>query len=165
MKRHYFWLLSLLAITTFVACNKKNDDPPFDPVKQAEIDEKAITDYIAGKGITGVVKDDTTALHYKILERGTTPGDTIKLENRFNITYQGILLNGTEFDANEKTTLEDLRLRQLIEGWQIGLRKISKGDKIQLFVPSAMGYRQYGAGKVPPNAVMVFTITLHDHYF
>ena len=165
MKRHYFWLLSLLAITAFAACNKKDDAPPFDPVAQAAIDEKLIKDYIANNNITGTVKDDTTALHYKILERGTTPGDTIELNERMNITYEGKLLNGNTFDSGTKTTLRDYRLQELIEGWKIGLRKISKGDKIQLFVPSAMGYKNFPTGGIPANSVLIFTVTLHDFYF
>lgn len=163
MKRHYFWLLSLLAITAFTACNKKND-PPFDPVQQAATDEKLITDYIANNNITGVVKDDTTALHYKILEHGPA-GDTIKLNDRMNITYEGKLLNGSVFDSGDKTTLNDYRLQELIEGWKIGLRKISKGGKILLFVPSAMGYKNYPTGSIPANSVLIFTVTLHNFYF
>lgn len=164
MKRHYFWLLSLLAITAFAACNKKDSTPPFDAVKQAATDEKLITDYIAANSITGVIKDDTTALHYKILENGT-PGDTIELNERMNITYEGKLLNGTTFDSGDKTTLNDYRLQELIEGWKIGLQKISKGGKIQLFVPSAMGYKNSSTGAIPPNSVLVFTVTLHNFYF
>lgn len=164
MKRHYFWLLSLLAITAFVACNKKTDDVPYDPVKQATIDEKLITDYIASNNINGVIKDDTTALHYKILAHGPA-GDTIKLNDRMNITYVGKLLNGNQFDDGDKTTLQDLRLQQLIEGWQIGLRKISKGGQIQLFVPSSMGYKNFPTGSIPANSVLIFTITLHNFYF
>lgn len=164
MKRHYFWLLGLIAITVTAACNKKND-PPFDPVKQAAIDEQLIQNYITTNNLTGVVKDDTTALHYKILERGTTPGDTIKLNDRMNITYEGKLLNGTKFDSGENTTLSDYRLQELIEGWKIGLRKISKGDKILLLVPSAMGYKNRPTGDIPANSVLVFTVKLNNFYY
>ncbi|MRG45643.1 peptidylprolyl isomerase [Chitinophaga sp. SYP-B3965] len=164
MKRHYFWLLSLLAITAFAACNKKDNTPPYDPVQQAATDERLITEFIAANNITGVIKDDTTALHYKILENAPA-GDTIKLNDRMNITYEGKLLNGNVFDDGDKTTLNDYRLQELIEGWQIGLRKISKGGKIQLFVPSAMGYKNYPTGSIPANSVLVFVITLHNFYY
>lgn len=163
MKRH-FWLLSLLAITAFVACNKK-DETPFDPIAQAAKDDKLITDYIAANSITNTKKDDTTPLYYKILEPGTSPGDTIKLDDRMNITYEGKLLNGLVFDSAEKTTLSDYRLQNLIDGWKIGLRKISKGGKIQLFVPSAMGYKNFPTGDIPANSVLVFTVTLHNFYY
>ncbi len=163
MKRHYFWLMSLLAIAVFAACNKKNDTP-FDPAKQAAIDEQLITDYISKNSLTGVMKDDTSVLRYKILANGIS-NDTIKLNERMNITYTGKLLNGTQFDSGTKTTLSDLRLEDLVKGWQIGLRKISKGGKVLLIIPSALGYGNRAAGSIPANSVLVFEITLHDFYY
>ena len=167
MKRHYFWLLSLLAITAFAACNKKDDAPPFDPVAQAAIDEKLIKDYIAANGITDVKKDDTTALYYKILEPGTSPGDTIKLNDRLSIAYQGKLLNGHVFNdtKGENTTLDEARLQNLIKGWQLGLRKISKGGKILLFIPSALGYGTQSNSAIPSNSVLIFEIKLSNFYY
>ncbi len=164
-KRHYIWLLSLLAVTFFAACNK-NDKPstPFDPVKQAEIDEQLITEYIAKNNITGTVKDAAGALHYKVLAPGTG-GDTMKLDDRMNVSYKGTLLNGTVFDEGDKTRLGEARLEQLIDGWKIGLRKITKEGKIQLFVPSALGYKNTATGKIPANSVLIFEVTLHNYYY
>lgn len=164
MKRHYFWLLSILAISIFAACKKKDNPPPYDPVQQAIIDEQLIQEYITKNSITGMLKDDASGLHYKILQHGT-PGDTIALDDRMNITYVGTLLNGTQFDAGEKTTLGDYRLENLIDGWKIGLRKISKGGKVQLLVPSGLGYKNANMGSIPPNSVLVFEITLHNFYY
>ncbi|WP_119079284.1 FKBP-type peptidyl-prolyl cis-trans isomerase [Chitinophaga alhagiae] len=163
MKRHYFWLLSLLAISIFAACKKKDNPPPYDPVKQAVIDEQLIQEHITRNNITGTLKD-TSGLHYKIMEHGT-PGDTIALDDRMNITYVGTLLNGNQFDAGEKTTLGEYRLENLIEGWKIGLRKISKGGKVLLLVPSGLGYKNANMGSIPPNSVLVFEITLHNFYY
>ncbi len=167
MKRHYFWLLSLLAITAFVACNKKDAETPFDPVAQAAKDDKLIKDYITANGITDVKKDDTTALYYKILEPGTSPGDTIKLNDRLSIAYQGKLLNGYVFNdtKGENTTLDEARLQNLIKGWQLGLRKISKGGKILLFIPSALGYGTQNYNPIPPNSVLIFEIKLSNFYY
>ncbi|RPE09116.1 peptidylprolyl isomerase [Chitinophaga lutea] len=163
--RHYFGLLSLLAVTFFAACNK-NDKPaqPFDPAKQAETDEQLIREYIAKNNITGTVKDATSALHYKVLAPGIG-GDTMKLNDRMNVSYKGTLLNGTVFDEGDKTRLSEARLDQLIEGWKIGLRKITKEGKIQLFVPSALGYKNSATGKIPANSVLIFEVTLHNYYY
>lgn len=165
MKRHYFALMGLLAVTMFVACKKDKDETPHDPVKQAAIDEQLIQQYIADSSITGTMKDDTSGLHYKILARGTTPNDTISLDDRMNISYTGKLLNGTVFETRENNTLGDARLKGLIEGWKIGLRKIAKGDKVLLLIPSGLGYKTGGSGPIPPNSVLVFEITLNNFYF
>ena len=47
MKRHYFWLLSLLAISIFAACKKKDNPPPFERVQQAIIDEELLLEFIS----------------------------------------------------------------------------------------------------------------------
>lgn len=166
MKRHYFGLLGLLAVMMmFAACKKDKKEEPHDPVKQAAIDEQLIQKYIADSSITGTLKDDTSGLHYKILARGTTPNDTITLEDRMNITYTGKLLNGNVFDSGENTTLREARLKGLIKGWQIGLRKIAKGDKVLLLIPSALGYGNSSSGSIPANSVLVFEVTLNNFYF
>lgn len=163
--RHYFWLLSLLALTIFAAaCKKKDSPPPHDPAKQAVIDEQLIQEYIQKNNITGTLKDDASGLHYKILEPGIGE-DTIALNDRFNVSYKGSLLNGSVFDQGEKTTISDARLENLIKGWQIGLRKISKGGKVQLFIPSALGYANSASGPIPANSVLIFELTLHDFYY
>lgn len=165
MKRHYFWLMSLLVIAVLAACNKKDDAPPFDPVKQAAIDEQLIQKYIADSSLTGVLKDDTSALRYKIIERANpVVMDTIALDDRFRINYRGRLLNGQVFDQGSNTTLRELRLKDLIEGWKIGMRKAAVGDSILLIVPSALGYGNRANG-IPANSVMVFNIRIKEFYF
>lgn len=167
MKRHYFWLMSLLVIAVLAACNKKDDAPPFDPVKQAAIDEQLIQTYFQGNNITGTVKDDTSGLYFKVVDRGTTPSDTIQPTWRFNLSYKGMLLNGNTFDQGTRTTLNEARLNgNLIKGWKIGLRKIAKGDSVHLYIPSALAYGNYSPGAgIPANSVLVFHIRLHDCYF
>lgn len=164
-KRHYFWLLSLLAVTVFLACNKKKDeDTPYDPVKQAQIDEQLIKDYIAAKGLTGVVKDDTSALYYKIIEPGT--GDrAMKLDDRMLVSYKGTLLNGKQFEEAARTDLGNARLGELIKGWQLGLPKIRKEGKILMLIPSGIGYENRDLGSIPRRSVLVFEMTLHNYYY
>ena len=164
MKRHYFGLMGLLAILLFAACKKKDKEVPHDPVKQAAIDEQLIQQYIADSSLTEVVKD-ASGLHYKILSRGTTPNDTITLEDRMNITYSGKLLDGSEFDSGANTTLDDARLKNLIEGWKIGLRKIAKGDEVLLLIPSGLAYKTASYPGIPANSVLVFEITLNNFYY
>lgn len=166
MKRHYIWLISLLAITVFTtACNKnKKADEPYDPVKQAQIDEQLIKTYIADKNLTGVVKDDTSALYYKILEPGAGERE-MALNDRMLITYKGTLLNGTVFDERQRESFNNARLEELIKGWQLGIRKIRKEGKILLLIPSELGYGNRNMGTIPARSVLVFEVTLHNYYF
>lgn len=162
-KKHYLWLASLVVAILFTACNK-NNEPPFDAAKQALIDEQLIVNYIADNNITNTIRD-TTGVHYKILEAGNGT-DTIQLSDRMSVSYQGKLLNGTVFnDTNgSTTTLNEARLRNLIGGWQVGLRKISKGGRVLLLIPSGLGYGNSDDSQIPRNSVLIFDIKLHDFY-
>lgn len=166
-KRFNFWLLSLLAVTVFTAtaCNKsKKEDDPYDPVKQAQIDEDLIKKYIADKNLTGVVKDDTSALYFKVLEPGT--GDrAMALNDRMVVSYKGSLLNGTEFENATRESFNNARLEELIKGWQLGIRKVRKEGKVLLLIPSGLGYENRDMGKIPRRSVLVFELTLHNYYY
>ncbi len=166
MKKHYLGLLALLGITLFVACKKdKDDEVPYDAVKQAAIDEQTIKDYIAANNITGMQRD-TTGVYWKVLQNGEA-GDTIKLTDRFNISYKGWLLNGTRFDSTDNTTFGDIRLGDggLIPGFKVGPMKTTKKGIVQYLIPSVLGYRNANRGTIPPNSVLKFEVKLNNYYY
>lgn len=121
-----------------------------------------------------------TGLQYKILKKG----NGAKLANGTNVTvkYSGFLENGTLFDTSEAAVAKQFgkfdaqREAQMgyqpipfvtgtktgmIPGFIEGLEKINPGDKILLFIPSALGYGENGAGNViPPNANIIFEVEI-----
>ncbi|WP_126248953.1 FKBP-type peptidyl-prolyl cis-trans isomerase [Chitinophaga rhizosphaerae] len=166
MKKIYLGLIALAGITLAVACKKdKDDQPPYDYAKQAAIDEQTIKDYIANNNLTGFQRD-TTGVYWKVLQNGEG-GDTIKLTDRFNISYKGWLLNGTRFDSTNNTTFDDVRLgtNGLIPGFKVGLQKTTKKGKVLYFIPSVLGYRNADRGTIPPNSVLKFEVTLNNYYY
>ena len=46
----------------------------------------------------------------------------------------------------------------VIQGWNEGLLGMKVGGTRQLIIPPALGYGSQGAGQIPPNAVLVFTV-------
>lgn len=166
MKKHYLGLIALLGITLAVACKKdKDDEAPYDEVKQAAIDEQTIKDYIAANNITGMQRD-STGVYWKVLQNGINE-DTIALDDRFNISYKGWLLNGTRFDSANNTTFNDIRLGStgLIAGFKVGPQKTSKKGVVQYLIPSVLGYRNRQQGSIPPNSVLKFEVTVNDFYY
>ncbi|TLX77680.1 hypothetical protein E9993_03290 [Labilibacter sediminis] len=123
----------------------------------SEIDEQIILDYIQENNIEGVEKDES-GLYYKIIEAGE--GDNVPEDAIVDVLYKGYLLDGEVFDeAIEAVTFS---LDNLIEGWKIGIPKVAKGGKVQLFIPSALAYGYKGAGPIAPYSVIIFEISVED---
>lgn len=101
---------------------------------------------------------------YRDLTVGTgatlTPGMTISTR------YKGWLTDGEMFDSNTDTTAHPqpaqfpLGQGWVIPGWDEGLVGMKVGGTRQLVIPPYMAYGPYGYGSIPPNAVLVFEVTV-----
>jgi|SRR5882724_9661360 len=103
---------------------------------------------------------DGSGLYYEIVGFGSGPApmDTSKVY----VTYVGKLMDGSTFDSVGNSTTTGWVLNTLLEGWQIGLKKIYSGGRIKLLLPSALAYSCSGtaSGKVPKNAPVYYDIML-----
>jgi FKBP-type peptidyl-prolyl cis-trans isomerase len=100
-----------------------------------------------------------SGLKYRVLAKGegTTPtmGSTVVCH------YKGWFDDGTEFDNSYKRNDPiEIRLKEVIAGWQEGLQLIKSGGKIDLEIPPKLAYGVDGKGRIPPNATVHFTIEL-----
>lgn len=75
------------------------------------------------------------------------------------INYRGTLTDGTMFDEGQRTVLP---VAQVIPGFAQGLKQMRIGGSYRLTIPAALGYGERGAGPIPPNSDLVFTIDLLD---
>jgi tetratricopeptide (TPR) repeat protein len=108
----------------------------------------------------------TTAsgLTYVITSRGNgrrpKPGETVLVH------YTGTLTDGTQFDSSQERKEPiafPLGLGTVIKGWEEGIAQLGIGDRAVLVVPPQLGYGSRGAGGViPPDATLVFVVTLVD---
>jgi peptidylprolyl isomerase len=120
--------------------------------------------------ITYGEKQDTittkSGLKYVVVKPGN--GQKPKDGQKVKVIYTGTLPNGTIFDSNVdgppfKFTLGQ---KEVIPGWDEGVKMMSKGEKAVLIVPPNLGYGSKGAkdenGKfiVPQNSHMIFQIEL-----
>jgi len=86
-----------------------------------------------------------------------TPGSPVAVH------YTGRLEDGTVFDTSaERGPIEfTLGAREVIRGWDEGVRDMRVGGKRQLVIPPHLGYGARGAGDViPPNALLHFDVEL-----
>lgn len=85
-------------------------------------------------------------------------GDKLKMH------YTGVLSNGEKFDSSRDRGEPFefiIGVGQVIDGWDEGIIKMSKGQRANLYIPSHMGYGSKGAGGViPPNADLIFDVEL-----
>lgn len=87
------------------------------------------------------------------------PGATV------TIHYTGWLsTDGTMFDSSEtRGEPATFPLGRLIRGWQEGVPMMKKGETRVMQIPPAIGYGANGSPPViPPNATLIFEITLFD---
>lgn len=153
MKVHKILMLFFVGAMVFTGC-KDDDEVIRTFAEQLEIDKQILDEYLMDNNITGL--EDPSGLRYVINE----PGDGARPDqsSSIRVAYEGSLLDGTVFDSSDDLNFP---LRNLIEGWQIGIPLIQEGGDITLYIPSGLAYGTQGVpGFIPGNANLIFTIQL-----
>jgi len=94
------------------------------------------------------------------------PGQGQEAQNgqKLTVHYVGVLEDGTKFDSSVDRGQPfevTLGAGQVIQGWELGLIGMKKGEIRRLFIPSELGYGERGAGQmIPANANLIFEIQL-----
>lgn len=123
-------------------------------------DNKLILDYIKSKGLKNV-KNTDSGIYYVMEKEGA--GEHPNASSKVKAHYHGELLNGEKFDSSyDRNQPLDFNLGQVVPGWRISIPLLKKGGKGRFLIPSDLAYGARGAGKIPPNSVLVFDIELID---
>ena len=89
-------------------------------------------------------------------------GEAVKAGATVTCHYTGWLTDGKVFDSS-KTSGKTISfsLKQVIQGWQIGIPGMKPGGTRRLKIPGVMAYGSRGIpGTIPPNATLVFEVEL-----
>ncbi|PRY10636.1 FKBP-type peptidyl-prolyl isomerase-like protein [Pontibacter ummariensis] len=157
-------LFFLFSIGLLASCG--DDTEPFDPIKQREIDDRLLLDYMVENGVdTSAVVKTASGLYYEQLAPGTGP--QVESGDEVEVKYSGKLLNGTEFDkgtiGGSPTNPLIVGAGMVIRGWDEGLKLMQEGEKARLYIPSHLAYGRSGSrGAIPPNAPLVFDMEILD---
>ena len=92
-------------------------------------------------------------------------GDEATVGKRVIVHYAGVAWStGREFDASwNRGSTFDFRLgaREVIEGWDQGVKGMKVGGRRRLTIPPHMGYGDRGAGGViKPGETLIFVVDL-----
>lgn len=149
-------LLVVLAIATSVigGCSKDKCDYNDCGTKAPDSEIQSVQSYLSSKGITNAVQH-CSGLFYVIDNAGS--GKHPNGCSEVNVTYKGMLTNGSTFDQGTA----DLRLDEVITGWRNGIPKIASGGIIHLYIPPSLGYGPVANGPIPANSVLVFDVNLN----
>lgn len=102
-----------------------------------------------------------SGLYWHDLTVGTGPA--VAAGQMVTVEYDGRLPDGSQFDATRPGASVQFQVGvgRLIAGWDQGLVGMPVGTKRMLIVPPSLGYGPVGAPPViPPNATLVFTVTV-----
>lgn len=123
----------------------------------AAVNKKIGEDFLSENKMKDGVEVTESGLQYKIINAGNDvkagPKDTVYVH------YTGTLIDGTEFDASDKTKEPvKMMLNRVIKGWTEGLQLVGEGGKIQLFIPDSLAYGARNMGKIGPNSTLIFDV-------
>ena len=113
-----------------------------------------------GVNLAGSTKT-ADGLYYRDISVGT--GATVASGQTIGTRYTGWLANGSQFDSNQAPATPltfKIGVGQVIQGWDKGIVGMKVGGTRQLIIPSSLGYGASGQGPIPPNAVLVFNVTV-----
>jgi FKBP-type peptidyl-prolyl cis-trans isomerase len=110
------------------------------------------------------VKTTASGLQYQVIKAGSGqrpgPNDTVQID------YTGTFVDGETFDASAqhpepKTgTSVPIPLAGVIPGFREGLMLMQTGAHYKLFIPSNIAYGAQPGNGFPPNATLIFDVTL-----
>jgi FKBP-type peptidyl-prolyl cis-trans isomerase len=112
------------------------------------------------KSVAGV-KITASGLQYQVISQGTGarpgPNDTVE------INYTGSFVDGQVFDASAKHPgggAAKIPLGGVIPGFREGLQLMQIGGHYKFFIPSSLAYGAEPQPPMPPNATLIFDVTL-----
>ncbi|HJT73047.1 MAG TPA: FKBP-type peptidyl-prolyl cis-trans isomerase [Chitinophaga sp.] len=154
----------LLSVLLFSACSKNEYDGSLSldgAIRIIEEQDKDITAYIEAHNLTMV--KDPSGMYYHIENLGDSTS-FMTLNSVPTIIFTRSNLADSVLDASfGDTNFDGRQLKDHIVGWQIGLRKVGKGGRLQMIIPSPLAFGTTGVSNIiPPNTVLVCDVTVVD---
>lgn len=136
-----------------------------DSAEQAQVDRSEAGYFPKVTGTETPVIDPATGSEPtdKVLVKTLTKGDGPEVcpGAQVKVNYVGALWDGTKFDSSyDKGKPVSFSLSGVIKGWGYALAHAHVGDRLELVIPSSLGYGESGGQQIPPNSTLVFVVDI-----
>ncbi|RLD84741.1 MAG: peptidylprolyl isomerase [Bacteroidetes bacterium] len=111
----------------------------------------------------GIVETDS-GLQYLVVEEGN--GEKPDHNAIITVHQRCQLVNGTIIeDTYKENKPSEVKMKELIEGYQEGVQLMKKGSRYKLFISSELAWGKNGTGnKIPPCSLLIFDVKLIDFW-
>ncbi len=121
---------------------------------------KANKEWLEAKAAEDGVKTLERGVLYKELQAGLGTGNQPGALSVVVCHYLGRTMDGKCFDTSLGGCPLAIRMRDLIEGWQIALKEMHVGDKWEIYLPAELGYGNISQPGIPAASALMFEIEL-----
>ncbi|XP_075683359.1 peptidyl-prolyl cis-trans isomerase FKBP14 [Rhinoderma darwinii] len=97
-----------------------------------------------------------------LCQRKTKNGDVLLVHFEGFLESNGTQFHSTYVENNGQPVWFTLGIREVIKGWDKGLKDMCVGEKRKITVPPSLAYGKEGKGKVPPESTLIFDISLME---
>lgn len=116
--------------------------------------------YLAKNKNAPGVKTTADGLQYQVISQGNGPRPTAS--DTVQINYSGSFVSGQEFDSSAKhgSGPASIPLTSVFPGFREGLMMMPVGSHYKFVIPSDLAYGAKPQNGFPPNATLIFDVTL-----
>ena len=111
--------------------------------------------FLAKKAKEAGVQKTASGLLYKVIKEGK--GEKPVENDKVTLSYNGTLIDGTQFDASEKVPMS---VGQLVPGFNEALMLMTPGSKYEVYIPAELAYGTNPNPRIPVNSTLIFEIEL-----
>lgn len=110
------------------------------------------------------VKETESGLQYLVVEEGE--GESPDAQAHVSIHQRCQLINGTIIiDTYRENEASEVKVDELIEGYQEGIQLMKKGARYKFFIPWDLAWGKSGSSsKIPPYSMLIFDVRLIDFW-
>ena len=151
------FLIPIVASGVYVIYQSKNNNK-----QQGDSSLNTNTNTLAGTKLANFTPISTPVSQLQTIDTTVGSGAEVKAGDTVTVNYTGALVaTGVIFESSlDSGQPATFGLSQVIPGWTNGIPGMKIGGTRRLIIPAAQAYGASGQGSIPPNADLVFDVTL-----